>query len=132
MKKIRILHYSLCMIILLLLGFYTKLYSGQFSSVVNNQLGGLFYVIFGVLLLSLIIPNLTKQSYAIIAFLLTTLLEVMQLWHPIFLETIRSTFIGKIILGNSFNWKDIPWYFLGAIIGYIWLVFFDRQIKKAA
>ena len=62
----------------------------------------------------------------IFVFIITCCLETLQLWHPEFLEVIRSNFIGVTILGNSFNWLDFPYYFIGSLLGYLWLY----KIKK--
>jgi hypothetical protein len=35
----------------------------------------------------------------------TCLLEFLQLWHPPLLEAVRSTFIGRTVLGTSFTWN---------------------------
>ena len=43
----------------------------------------------------------------------TCILEVMQLWHPPFLEFLKSFFIGRTILGNTFAWSGFPYYFIG-------------------
>jgi hypothetical protein len=48
------------------------------------------------------------------------------LWHPPFLEVLRSNFIGRTILGSSFNWTDFPYYLVGSGLGYIWLLLIKR------
>jgi hypothetical protein len=101
------------------LGFYSKLYSGPAANWVNNSLGGAFYEIFWCLLIFLYADK--PRVIAISVLVLTCCLEFLQLWHPPFLELLRSAFIGRTILGTSFTWSDFPYYFLGCGIGWLWM-----------
>jgi hypothetical protein len=101
------------------LGFYTKFYSGPGASWVSDSLGGVFYEIFWCLLVFLFLVNARALVIAASIFLITCFLEVLQLWHPEFLEFIRSYFIGRTLLGTSFNLYDFIYYFIGSAIGYL-------------
>ena len=72
-------------------GFYTKFYSGPAASWVNDSLGGVFYEIFWCLLVSLFLVNSRAWVIATSVFMVTCLLEVLQLWHPEFLEIISDS-----------------------------------------
>ena len=50
------------------------------------------------------------------ALLISYLVEVSQLWHPAFLETLRATRIGGLILGYGFLWSDLLCYTAGALV----------------
>ena len=108
------------------LGFYTKFYSGPAHVWVNNSLGGLLYEIFWCLVFFSIFPKAKPLLIAIAVFSITCALEFLQLWHPTFLEFLRGNFIGRTILGNSFNWGDFPYYFVGSLMGY----FILKAIQK--
>ena len=97
------------------LGFYTKGYSGPAFRWVNNSLGGILYVIFWSLLFNLLFTRIRPIMIASIVLLVTCTLEMLQLWHPDFLEAIRSTFMGTTLIGNSFSWLDILHYLIGAL-----------------
>ena len=101
------------------LGFYTKIYSGLGASWVNDSLGGVFYEIFWCLLVFLFFVNAKTWLIVTSVFIVTCFLEVLQLWHPEFLEIIRSYFIGRTVLGTSFNLYDFIYYFIGSGIGYL-------------
>jgi hypothetical protein len=100
------------------MGFYTKVYSGQAHTWVNNSLGGFFYVIFWILFVCVLFPRTKPLNIAIWIILVTCAIEFLQLLHPPFLEMLRENFIGRTILGNSFNWGDFPYYFFGSLAGY--------------
>ena len=109
------------LVIIVPVGFYSKFYKGPAFFWVNNSLGGLFYEIFWCLLIFLFFTKGKPWIIASIVLITTCLLEFLQLWHPNFLEWIRSNFVGRTILGNSFAWKDFPYYFVGSTIGWLWL-----------
>ena len=104
-------------LLIALLGFGSKLYSGIGSSWFNDSLAGLFYETFWCLVVFLIRPGLKPLLIASWVFAMTSLLELLQLWHPAFLQIVRSTFIGAALIGNSFNWLDFPYYLAGCILG---------------
>jgi hypothetical protein len=62
-----------------------------------------------------------EARIAIGVFVVTSLLEVLQLWHPWALEQARATFLGRALLGTTFAWWDFPHYALGCALGWVWM-----------
>lgn len=94
-------------------GFGSKLYSGRLDCWVNNYFGGMLYVIFWCLIAALFWPRASGCRIAIGVFIGTALLEFTQLWHPQFLEAIRSTFLGRTFIGTTFSGWDFFYYLIG-------------------
>jgi hypothetical protein len=115
------------LLIVVPVGFYSKFYAGPAASWVNNSLSGVFYEIFWCLLILLFWGEGKPWIIATSVLAATSVLEFLQLWHPPFLEFMRSYFIGRAVLGTSFAWSDFPYYFLGCGIGWLWL----RRLQKA-
>lgn len=118
------------LLIVTILGFCTKFYSGPGESWVNNSLGGVFYEIFWCLLFILFFQNTQPFMIALSVLAATCFLEFLQLWHPGFLEVLRSNFIGRTILGTSFSWFDFIYYFVGSVIGFIILTILNKSSRK--
>jgi hypothetical protein len=119
--------WSLILLLLITpIGFYTKIYSGPAAQWVNDSLGGVFYEIFWCILFFLLIVKAKAWVIATSVFIVTSFLELLQLWHPEFLEFIRSYFIGRTVLGTSFNSYDFIYYFIGSGIGYLILTHFQK------
>jgi len=122
LKNLKIL-ILLCSVILL--GFASKYYRGPFEFWVNNSLGGVFYVIFWCLFFHFTVYFLKlKIRLEITCFsvlMLTCLLEFLQLVHMPFLNQIRSSYMGKILIGNTFTLSDFIYYFAGAFLAWIFL-----------
>ena len=115
-----------CLFIIVPVGFYTKIYSGIGNEWVNNKLGGVFYEIFWCLVVFIFLPKKASFKIAFWVFILTSILEFVQLLDNNLLEFIRSNFIGRTIIGISFSWSDFPYYLLGSFLGFMIL----KGIKK--
>lgn len=105
----------LLLLILIPLGFGTKYYQGPGHEFFNNSIAGALYVIFWCLVLFWAFPKLAPLKNIGLVFVGTCTLEVLQLWHPTFLETARSTFLGRTILGGTFDPTDFFYYLMGVI-----------------
>ena len=127
MKKQRLLIF-LILIVIVPIGFYTKFYTGPARYWVSNSMGGLIYEIFWCLVIALIFPSVRSGKIALLVFFVTSSLEFLQLWNSPFLESIRSNFIGRTVLGNSFNWMDFPYSAVGCLLGWYLL----SVIKKVS
>lgn len=66
------------------------------------------------------------------ALAISYLVELSQLWHPAFLETLRATRLGGLILGYGFLWSDLLCYTVGALVCFGVHSLVQRNSKKAA
>ena len=107
----------LLIVIITPIGFISKFYSGPGAYWVNNSLGGILYEIFWCLVVFLFLPKARAYFIASSVFIITSILEILQLWHPPFLQAIRNTFIGRTLIGTSFVWSDFLYYIVGCSIG---------------
>jgi len=105
---------------LIIFGFLFKLYKGPFHTWFNSYGAGVLYEIFWILFISLFL-TIRKDilRLPVYVFIVTSLLEVMQLWHPFILENFRQTFLGKALIGTTFSFLDFPHYALGCFIGWV-------------
>ncbi len=100
------------------IGFLTKAYHGPAAHWVNDSLSGALYVIFWCWVVAFFAPGVHARNIAFWVFGTTSLLEVAQLWHPPFLQYLRSFYLGKVILGTTFAWSDFFYYAIGAGVAY--------------
>ena len=108
-------------------GLLSKHYRGPGNEWVNHYLGDVLYEIFWCLLIFWLVPRKkTIPIVALLVFILTCILEILQLSRATFLEEIRSNSMGRLLIGTTFSWWDFPHYFLGSFVGWLWL----EQIYK--
>lgn len=111
---------SLC--IVTPLGFWCKSYCGAGAWWFGDYGGGVMYEIFWCLVFFLFFykeSHITKIAVSVLV--VTCLLETLQLWHPVFLQQVRMTFLGRTLLGTTFVWWDFPYYVLGCVLGWLWM-----------
>lgn len=120
------LYTFIALAILTPLGFYTKLYDGPGGLWVSHSLGGALYVVFWCLVAHLIFSSSAPWKIALWVFIITSGLEFLQLWNPPALEMLRSGFIGRTVLGNSFNRMDFPYYLAGSVAGWLLMLWINR------
>jgi hypothetical protein len=101
-------------------GLATKRYPIEGAEWVQGSVGGALYVTFFCLAALVVWPRARAWVIAAAALGATCGVEVLQLWHPGWLEAIRATRPGGLLLGSTFVWADFPWYFIGAALGWGW------------
>ncbi len=69
------------------------------------------------LLLRFLQPRVKASTSAIIAFVFAAVVEFTQLYHAPWIDTLRATRLGALILGSVFNWPDLLAYAAGSLIG---------------
>jgi len=113
---------SISLIMLVPLGLLSKQYTGLAYEWVNSSAGDICYEIFWCLFIFLFIPTrLAVNQIPGWVFGITCCIEFLQLWRQPILDAFRSTLLGRLLLGNSFDWWDFLYYFLGCLIGWLWL-----------
>jgi hypothetical protein len=102
---------------------YTKNYTGEFQLLINNHIGGIFYVVFGSLGFSVLLPHLNALMPVLMATGATCFLEFVQWFRFPFMVELTKNKIIAYLFGNSFNPKDFIYYGIGAVIALLVLWF---------
>ncbi|KAB8334207.1 DUF2809 domain-containing protein [Scytonema tolypothrichoides VB-61278] len=111
-----------CMLIVITMGFFFKYYTGPAHEWFNDYGAAVFYEIFWCLFAFVFFRNRAAvNKIPLWVFIITCILEFLQLWHPPLLEEFRTTLIGKWLIGTTFSWWDFPHYVLGCVLGWLWL-----------
>ncbi len=103
---------------------YTKAYTGDFQLIINNHIGGIFYVIFGSLCFSIVFPRSGSFLPVVIATGATSFLEFVQWFRFPFMVELTKNKIFAYLFGNSFNPVDFIYYGIGAVVALLvlWMV----------
>lgn len=109
-------------------GLWTKVYRGPGQAWMHGFAGGIVYEMFWIFLVAFIFPEVEAWAIAAAVFAVTSLIEFLQLWNPPFLAAARETFLGKMLLGSTFNWWDFPHYLLGCVLGGLFVFFVQAKI----
>jgi len=83
--------------------------------VLAEYLGDALYAVAAAWAFALLWPGWTPRRIALAAFGASALVELSQLWHPAWLDTVRGTMMGRLLLGSGFQLADLVAYALGAL-----------------
>jgi len=64
-----------------------------------------------------LLPRTSTLIIALLALTFSWGVEFSQLYHAPWIDAIRATLPGRLVLGNTFNWPDLPAYAVGIGLG---------------
>ena len=124
MKRNRLL-YLILTIIVMILGLLSRKISGL-PKIIELYSGDILWALMVFLLFAFLFNK--KSTIFIIswAIICSYSIEISQLYHAPWIDAIRNTVLGGLILGVGFLWSDLVCYTIGIIIGII----IDIMINK--
>jgi len=113
----------ICLAVAVLLGFLMwRYYRGWGEIWVRFYVSGAVYEIIWCLFLFFFWPSKAYiVKIPVIVFILTCILEFLQLWDAPILERFRETLIGMALIGTDFVWLQFPFYLLGSAVSVVLL-----------
>lgn len=117
--------YGCLLLSALLLGLASRRFFGDIPFVklyVGDSLWALM-VFFGF---AFLVPGWPTRTTASVALLFCVGIEFSQLYHAPWIDAIRATTLGGLVLGFSFVWSDLLCYSIGVAIG----VFIDSYFVR--
>jgi hypothetical protein len=116
MRKRRILYFSLYLAIIPM-GLATRKMPQLFHPWIAEYGGDTLWAAMFVFLFRAIWPRPPLWKVAVGTSLFATAIEISQLYHAPWIDTIRKTFLGSMLLGFGFLWSDLGCYFAGVVLG---------------
>ena len=83
----------------------------------GDALGDALWATMGFLLISLIWPAMSLWRRAVAAIACAFAVEFTQLYHAPWIDRIRRTHLGAMVLGFTFDAIDLVWYVAGVTFG---------------
>jgi hypothetical protein len=117
MVKRRII-YSLLFIFCVWLALATRKHPEWFYPLIAKYGGDTIWAGEFLFFLRILFPKTKLFTRAVWNYLLGVTVEVSQLWHASWLNVIRSTRLGKLMLGLGFMWSDLVCYAVGTLIAW--------------
>ena len=114
MKRNRI-YQSGYVILTVTLGLFSR--SGYLPDFLYGYLGDALYALMFFFIIGFVFPKFSTIKVALIALSFCLAIEISQLYHAEWIDTIRHTRIGGLVLGFGFLWSDLLSYTFGVITG---------------
>jgi len=100
-----------------LLGIGSRRYAHALPGLVAAYTGDTLWALAAFLGFGLILPRASTRMVAMLAMAWAIAVELSQLYHAPWLDSIRHTTLGGLILGFDFVWSDLACYALGGGLG---------------
>jgi hypothetical protein len=83
----------------------------------SNNGGDALWALMVFLGFGFLMPRASTLMVALLALTFAWSIEFSQLYHAPWIDAVRATIPGKLVLGSTFNWPDLPSYALGVALG---------------
>ena len=98
------------------LGLATRRFGDALPDGVSRYGGDVLWTVALFWVLALIWPRARPLTLGLAAFAISVMVEVSQLFHARWIDAIRESTIGALVLGQGFLWSDLVCYAAGAIV----------------
>lgn len=99
------------------IGIASRKFSGLFPLFLGKYPGDALWALMVFLLIGLLRPALCTYQTALFAVAVSFTVEFSQLYQALWINTIRQTTLGHLVLGSHFHTVDLLAYFLGVFFG---------------
>jgi len=109
--------YVILMIAAAAAGIGSRVEGAGVPAFVAQYAGDVFWALFVYLGVGLLAPRLSIRRVVLIAGAVAAFDEVSQLYHAPWIDAVRQTGVGGLILGYGFLWSDFLCYLAGIALG---------------
>lgn len=110
----------------IILGMASRKFPGLFPAVLGKYPGDALWALMVFIGLAFIRPRASTGRLSLLAFATSCAVEFSQLYQVSWLNAIRHTAIGHLVLGSVFSWLDMAAYAAGVLIGAVLDILFAR------
>jgi Protein of unknown function (DUF2809) len=107
------------LVMTILLGLGSRRYESALPTFVSTYAGDTLWALALFWFLGLILARMSTTWVAAMALGLSFLVELSQLYHAPWIDSVRRTTIGGLILGFGFLWSDLACYAAGVGLGVV-------------
>ncbi len=111
--------YALIILIVVVLGISSRRYPEIYPVFISTYAGDTLWALMFFLLIGFIFPQMSPFKIAAITLLFSLCIELSQFYHAPWIDNIRQTQLGSLILGHRFVWSDLVCYSMGVAIGLV-------------
>lgn len=118
--------YLALIIVVVVLGLSSRKFGDALPGFVASYAGDTLWALMVFLGVSLLVPDCPVAKRGGIAMVFSYLIEISQFYHAPWIDSLRETTLGGLILGFGFLWSDLLCYSVGVVFG----VVVDQAVRK--
>ncbi|MGE7632501.1 DUF2809 domain-containing protein [Bacillus paramycoides] len=115
-KRNRIL-YAIFTIIVIVFGLSSRKFAYALPDILNAYLGDALWALMIFTGFGFLFPKIETKKLVIISLIFCYGIEISQLYHAEWIDSIRATTLGGLVLGYGFLWSDLVAYTIGIGVG---------------
>lgn len=120
------LRYAMFTIIVIILGLSSRKFAFALPDLLNAYLGDALWALMIFTGFGFLFPKIEMKKLAFISLLFCYGIEMSQLYHAPWIDSIRATTLGGLVLGYGFLWSDLVAYTIGVGIG----ILLELKLRK--
>jgi hypothetical protein len=109
------LRYLVATIVTIGAGLLCRMRKHWFPDVINLYLGDTLYAVMMYFVMAFLFPLKSAYFKAFTALAICFAIELSQLYHSPFVDALRNTLFGRLVLGSGFLWSDLLAYTIGVL-----------------
>ncbi|MGD6888015.1 DUF2809 domain-containing protein [Bacillus mobilis] len=117
-KRNRLL-YALFTIVVIILGLSSRKLAFVLPQLLNDYLGDALWALMIFTGFGFLFPKIETKKLAFISLLFCYGIELSQWYHAEWIDNIRATTLGGLVLGYGFLWSDLVAYTIGVGVGFL-------------
>ena len=99
------------------LGIGSRHYSHALPGFISVYAGDTLWSLAAFLGIGLVLPRASTRTIALLAISFSVAVEISQFYHAPWIDSIRQTTLGGLVLGFGFLWNDLACYAVGVGLG---------------
>ncbi|CDM68181.1 putative membrane protein [Clostridium bornimense] len=123
MKRNRIT-YLMCIIVVIILGLASRTYEDILPVFIGKYIGDVLWAFMIYLIIVFLFKRISVIKVSLISLLICYGVEFLQLYQSEWINNIRDTVIGSLILGHGFLYTDLICYIVGIVLAVIFEMLF--------
>lgn len=125
-KRNRLL-YATFTIIVIILGLSSRKFAYALPELLNDYLGDTLWALMIFIGFGFLFPKIETKKLAFISLIFCCGIEMSQLYHAEWIDNIRATTLGGLMLGYGFLWSDLVAYTIGVGVGFLFEFILRRK-----
>lgn len=111
------LKYALLIILVIIVGLTSRKLKPILPAFFNANAGDTLWALMVFLIFGFLYKKSSTIKNAVKAILFSYAIEISQLYHAHWIDNVRTTALGGLVLGSTFSFSDIVCYSIGILIG---------------
>jgi len=122
--------YFVFIVLTILAGLASRHFVHMLPQWTTLYLGDALWALMVYFLFGFLLKRRKPATIALFAIAFSFCIEISQLYHAPFIDAVRATRLGGLILGFGFLWTDLLCYMVGISVGFCLEWIFGRKIEN--